>query len=81
MNHADPFSFPFLALKKVAGKNPGDLKSWDEYPFATTLEGGTPADVQAAPVVEQRKQEGKHNAFYRKNLMSLGDPFYVEVIP
>jgi RHS repeat-associated protein len=32
-----------FALNKVAGKSPGAGNSWDEYPFATTLEGGTPA--------------------------------------
>jgi hypothetical protein len=35
-----------LALKKVAGKSRSADTSWDEYPFATALEGGIPADVQ-----------------------------------
>ncbi|HWD21489.1 MAG TPA: RHS repeat-associated core domain-containing protein [Verrucomicrobiae bacterium] len=70
-----------LALKKVAIQSPGSGNSWDEYPFATTLEGGTPADVQPAPNREQWKQGGKHNAFYIQNHMFYGAPFYVKVIP
>ena len=69
------------ALKKVRGKDPGAGNSWDEYPFASTFEGGADADVQAAPVSEQSRQAVKHRTFYRDNRMRMGDPFFVRVIP
>jgi hypothetical protein len=69
------------ALKKVEGKDPGPGNSWDEYPFASTFEGGKPADVQAAPISEQSSQATKHRNFYQQNGMRMGEPFYVKVIP
>jgi hypothetical protein len=51
------------------------------HPFASTFEGGEPADVQAAPEEEQSMQGGKHSRFYQDNHMLMGDPFFVKVIP
>ena len=53
----------------------------DEYPFATTFEGGTAADVAPAPTSEQSKQGGKHSNFYQEHHMVFGEPFFVKVIP
>jgi len=62
--------------------------SWDEYPFASTLEGGFGAiaggigtTVVAAPNTEQGKQAAKHTNFYLSNKLKPSDPFKVEVIP
>jgi hypothetical protein len=70
-----------MALKKVSGKDPGTGNSWDEYPFASTFEGGEPADVQPAPITEQSKQAIKHRQFYNDNHLRMGDPFFVKVVP
>ncbi|PWI46209.1 hypothetical protein CK485_00185 [Streptomyces sp. ICBB 8177] len=56
----------------------------DEYPFASTDEGGTalPATQRAVtwvPAAEQRKQGGMVSAFQVQNRVLKGDPFYVEV--
>ena len=55
--------------------------SRDEYPFASTLEGGEGADVKLVPIQEQRIQGGVINGFYSKNNMNPGDCFYVKVVP
>ncbi len=45
------------------------------------LEPLDPVPQQAAPDSEQRKQGGKHTAFYTANKLKTGDAFKVEVIP
>jgi hypothetical protein len=49
----------------------------DEYPFASTYEGGQGASVAAAPPHEQRVQGGTISAFYRK--LQDGSQFTVSV--
>jgi Deoxyribonuclease NucA/NucB len=51
----------------------------DEYPFATTLEGGRGASIAPVPPVENRRQGGALSAFYRKEGVRVGDPFRVRV--
>jgi RHS repeat-associated protein len=61
----------------------GSPLEWDEYPFASTKEGGDPktASVRAVPWLEQRRQGGVVNAFYNAQVLMPGDCFYVRIIP
>ena len=51
----------------------------DEYPFASTYEGGANASKRAVPAKEQQIQEGIISAFYRKNNIEDGVQFRVRV--
>ena len=51
----------------------------DEYPFASTMEGGTGAQVQGVPLSEQRIQGGVLSQFYQQNEIGQGDQFQVTV--
>jgi hypothetical protein len=58
--------------------------SCDEYPFASTQEGGTTLppivrDIAWVPVKEQKSQGGLINKFYVQNRVLVGDEFWVEV--
>ncbi len=53
--------------------------SWDEYPFATTYEGGSGAVVMAVPQLEQSSQGGILSSFYQTNSIEDGDEFRVQV--
>ncbi|MCW7538558.1 NucA/NucB deoxyribonuclease domain-containing protein [Aquabacterium sp. A7-Y] len=55
--------------------------SWDEYPFASTLEGGTDSSVRAVPEREQRVQGGSLSGFYTQHNMTRGSKFRVVLSP
>jgi hypothetical protein len=57
----------------------GSPLSCDEYPFASTLEGGRGASIAGVPKLEQRRQGGALRAFYAKAKVKVGDPFLVVV--
>jgi hypothetical protein len=57
----------------------GSPLSCDEYPFASTLEGGRTARIAGVPKVEQRRQGGALRAFYAKERIRVGDQFLVVV--
>lgn len=68
---------------RVTGPRPAG-KSCDEYPFATTQEGGhtLPAEARGwswVPESEQNSQGGLVTGFYKANRVLDGDPFYVQV--
>ncbi|WP_206751350.1 polymorphic toxin-type HINT domain-containing protein [Cryobacterium psychrophilum] len=54
--------------------------STDEYPFASTVQGGVGARVRGVPLAEQRVQGGILSRFYKLNNIGPGDPFEVKVI-
>lgn len=58
----------------------GELLSWDEYPYASTLEGGLGAWVTAVPVWEQNVQATALRVFYQIHKMKPADKFYVVTI-
>ena len=67
-------------------RRPGACRGWrgpgscDEYPFASTLEGGPgKASIAGVPLREQRIQGGDLLAFYRRHRIGNGDPFVVVV--
>lgn len=47
------------------------LSSCDEYPFASTYEGGEGASIQGVPPREQNVQGGVVSSFYRTHLGSF----------
>ena len=53
--------------------------SLDEFPFASTKEGGSGARVKAVPVREQSVQGGKLSQFFQRNNIKQGDKFKVKV--
>jgi hypothetical protein len=52
----------------------------DEYPFASTIEGGSGARVASVPLAEQRVQGGLLRAFYEGSNIADGGRFRVIVI-
>jgi hypothetical protein len=67
-------SFKASAAEIAAGNT-----SCDEYPFATTSEGGAGASVAAVPTLEQSSQGGTLSGFYSS--LKAGDKFKVAVGP
>lgn len=55
--------------------------SLDEYPFASSIQGGAGSRVSAVPVTEQNIQGGLLSSFYQTNNIRAGDPFRVLVVP
>ncbi len=55
--------------------------SCDEYPFASTYQGGAGASTATVPLWENRVQGGYIGAFYVRARLRDGDPFAVVVIP
>lgn len=51
----------------------------DEFPFASTLEGGAGATVRGVPLAEQRIQGGVLSSFYRQFGINDGDQFFATV--
>jgi hypothetical protein len=51
----------------------------DEYPFASTMQGGVGARVASVPLAEQRIQGGVLSRFYQKYGIGRGDPFRVTI--
>jgi Deoxyribonuclease NucA/NucB len=67
-------------------RRPGACRGWrgpgscDEYPFASTIEGGPgKASIAGVPLREQRRQGGDLLAFYRRHRIGNGDAFVVVV--
>ncbi len=56
-----------------------DDTSLDEFPFASSKEGGEGAHVKEVPVNEQHKQGGILSGFFRKNQIKDGDKFRVKI--
>ncbi|MBT0565650.1 NucA/NucB deoxyribonuclease domain-containing protein [Williamsia sp. CHRR-6] len=63
------------------------LNSCDEYPFASTVEGGASASIAWVPLAEQVRVDGDDidvaqgtllSTFYRENRVIEGDKFFVQ---
>jgi hypothetical protein len=66
----------------VGGLPPaGSGLSWDEYPFASTFQGGAGASVSAVPEKENWIQGGVIGASYSIQRINVGDDFWAVVIP
>ncbi|MDQ6685912.1 MAG: NucA/NucB deoxyribonuclease domain-containing protein, partial [Pseudomonadota bacterium] len=56
--------------------------SLDEFPFASSYEGGKPTTtVRPIKVSEQNKQGGKLSSFYQTNNIKDGSPYIVKIVP
>lgn len=55
--------------------------SWDEYPFASTVQGGSGASVRAVPLHENLVQGGVIGVSYRLQNIKFYESFWVIVIP
>ena len=55
--------------------------SLDEYPFASSAQGGAGACVSEVPVGEQHYQGGVLSSFYQKFGIGIGDAFNVLFVP
>jgi hypothetical protein len=55
----------------------GNGMSWDEYPFASSKQGGAGATVKSVPNSEQHYQGATLKNFYTKNGVGIGDPYNV----
>jgi len=54
--------------------------SLDEFPFASSKEGGAGANVKAIDTKEQNKQGGKMSAFYQKHNIQDGQSYVVKIV-
>lgn len=66
------------ALK--GNKKAGKGKSLDEFPFASSKEGGKNANVMAISRKEQHKQGGEMSGFYKKHKIKNGKKYIVRVV-
>lgn len=57
----------------------GSNASWEEYPFASTYEGGQGATLTLAPESMNKSHGNALKAFYRAAGIGDGDPFVVRV--
>jgi RHS repeat-associated protein len=55
--------------------------SWDEYPFASSSQGGLGSSVMGVPANEQLIQGGIIAASYALEQISIGDDYFVVVLP
>jgi Deoxyribonuclease NucA/NucB len=74
------------AVPTPRDRRPGACRGWrgpgscDEYPFASTYEGGPgKASIAGVPLWEQRRQGGDLLGFYRRHRIGDGDAFVVVV--
>ncbi len=72
----------YEAVKEKRKENTDRTKSVDEYPYASTLEGGAGATTRIVPVSEQNDQKVLLNRFYRTELKyRKGARFRVVPVP
>ncbi len=82
-----PWTYLIAAANRVRALwgqgSAGRGKSWDEYPFASSMEGGNPATVTVRAVTARQNsvQGGRLRAFYRQHDLKLADCFDVEITP
>jgi hypothetical protein len=55
-----------------------EVPSCDEYPFASTQEGGSTSRIAWVPLAENNTQGNTLIDFYRKSRVMTGDAFYVQ---
>lgn len=70
-----------LRRLELLGPKPGPEEmtnpSCDEYPLASSEQGGSGASVRWVPLSENNSQGGTMSQFYRGNRVMVGDNFYV----
>jgi len=58
----------------------GYRETRDEYPFASTSEGGSGSWIGHVPAWEQSMQGALMSAFLRRNHLRAGDRFRIEIV-
>ncbi|BCW86100.1 type IV secretion protein Rhs [Arthrobacter sp. NicSoilE8] len=71
----------YQAKKGLGGASAGPRMQWDEYPFASTYEGGYGAYMMAVPQKENQYQGQILSKFYRDSGIRDGGRFNVRFIP
>jgi hypothetical protein len=73
---------PFSAGGAADAANTHKPQNWDpswtscdEYPFASTLQGGSHAIIRGVPIAENRSQGGQFAQFVDKNAVALADNY------
>ncbi|ORI21641.1 hypothetical protein BJI47_11170 [Rhodococcus sp. 1168] len=70
-----------LRRLELLGEKPGpdemENPSCDEYPLASSDQGGSGASVRWVPLKENNSQGGTMSQFYKGNRVMVGDNFYV----
>jgi hypothetical protein len=69
------------ALKYYKGTAEKGKESLDEYPYASTMEGGAGASVLPVPIGEQSTQGGQIGGLIVGKKMQTGDQFFVVPVP
>ncbi|MFT3831347.1 MAG: NucA/NucB deoxyribonuclease domain-containing protein [Opitutaceae bacterium] len=78
----DPNTARANRARAIAGLgSAGFAMSWDEYPFASTVQGGIGASVRKVPLHENLVQGGVIGASYTIQGITPGEQFWVVVIP
>lgn len=57
--------------------NPSDSNSCDEYPYASSQEGGAGSVTRCVPATENSRQGGTLSSFYTNNAIEDGDAYNV----
>src|SRR5205823_4621387 len=70
---------PLAALNRAAACPPAKVRAYaplscDEYPYATTFQGGAGSSTAPVPLGEQLSQGGQLSAFYRSFQPFFGRP-------
>lgn len=81
LNRTTPEQAALNRAAALAGLPSVSPLSWDEYPFASSVQGGVGASVAPVPVMEQWIQGGTIAASYSAEGINVGDPYWVVVIP
>jgi RHS repeat-associated protein len=80
LTYLGPKSPQTILNRRAACKDHIGPGSCEEYPFASTVEGGSGARIRGVPVEEQKRQGGDVNNFYtHKAKLTAGDRFRVIV--
>ena len=66
-------------IRKKQGPPPKGY-DYDEYPYASTKQGGNGAYVEAVPSYENQAARRDLGVFYRNNSIKKGDKFDIEII-
>jgi hypothetical protein len=82
LTRTDPVTAKTNRRAAVAGYgSSGLLNSWDEYPFASSSQGGFGASVRAVPAWQNSVQGGIISASYTLQNIAIGESYFVIVLP
>jgi len=77
VNKKDRRTGALKEYNKGNGRLPTASESLDEYPYASTMEGGADSHVAPVPIEEQQKQAGDLGGLITANKLKTGDKIFV----